>query len=989
MRKITRSIALLVGGLLVSASGWAAVPFAPAKAPDGGKFDDATKWYTMKIGNAAYFISGDDSQGFIPLNEVKTKLEDKDLWCFVGNEADGFTIYNKATGEVLCAPANPAASNEGGNSYVLTKKISEAGNLNYLWDIKTSNQLGADTEAYFLQPHGTNYAVNNFGGNGKLAFWTGGKDQGSSIQIEFGSTVITVSNSTGKFTASNDAKTWHANWASNATKPQLQLNSQYNNMKVVGENIAGYTGMYRPQSYKLTTDQNFAVAAYSFTYKNNDKGYNISITAGGKEYTSSDTEQELSVTGLTEQTAEIILNDKDNKGLLFSNFKVTVTRAIAPPYEDGYAKEIFVTDNNQTVPYRIPAIATAKNGNIIAVADHRYSGADIGMVNNGRIDLDGRISKDNGKTWGKVFTIVRGRGGNYASEGKSDFWVGFGDPCIVGDRESNRVLLMSCAGNVSFPGGTRERHQGMARFWSEDGGETWSEPEQFDEQIYSLFDNSKIGTPKSMFIGSGKIFQSSTVKVGDYYRIYVSVLYKDVNNVNKNYVLYSDDFGKNWAVLGGVDVAPIPSGADEPKVEELPDGSILCSSRMGGGRYFNIFTFTDSKKAEGSWGTVATSNSSNNGTVGQSCNGEVMILPATRNSDGKHVFVALQSVPTNPNSRQKVGIYYKELESLTDYITPAKFAANWHAPHLVSKIGSAYSTMTLQNDTTIGFLFEEETYGKTYTIVYKNYNLNYITDAAYSYNPDVDKTTFITAGVAAKTDSLNKYVGTYVGNITAAGYESLKDARDVFNANPSKESYEEFNKKVADVETVKVEAGRKYRLRNYNRVKEGKPLYLVMTGSELTAANLDETSQNQLFDFTIAKDGSWYIHSEANGKYVGRTGQVETKVPVTTEASYAYAVESSLEGLSALVCLNPQTGANAIHLAQDNTRLVPWYASSAASLWYIEPTDITTGIANATQLTDDNSAPETFYDLSGRRVDTPVKGGVYVTSKKRKVILDK
>lgn len=988
MSNFTRRISLLAGGLIVAASGWAAVPFTPATAPDQGTFADATKWYTMKLGSAAYYISGDDSKGYIALSEMKTKLEDKDLWAFVGNETDGFTIYNKATGEVLCAPVNPAASGEGKNAYVLTKKLSEVGSYTYLWDIKTSDKLGADTEAYYLQPHGTDYAVNNFGGNGKLAFWTGGKDQGSSIQIEFGSTVIAVSNSTGTFTASNPAKTWHANWASTATEPQLQLNAGYNNMKVVGGNIAGYTGQHRPQAYRLTADQGFAVAAYSFTYKNNDAGYNISITAGGKQYTSSDSEQQLSVTGLTEQTAEIILNDNANKGLLFSNFKVTVQRAITPPYEEGFAKDIFVTDNSQTVPYRIPAIATAKNGNIIAVADHRYSGADIGMAHNGRIDLDGRISKDNGKTWGEVFPIVRGRGGDYASEGKSDFWVGFGDPCIVGDRESNRVLLMSCAGNVSFPGGTRDNHQGMARFWSEDGGETWSDPEQFDEQIYSLFDSSKIGTPKSMFIGSGKIFQSSTVKAGDYYRIYVSVLYKDVNNVNKNYVLYSDDFGKKWAVLGGVDVAPIPSGADEPKVEELPDGSILCSSRMGGGRYFNIFTFTDSKKAEGSWGTVATSNSSNNGTVGQSCNGEVMILPATRNSDGKHVFVALQSVPTNPSARQKVGIYYKELESLTDYITPAKFAADWHAPHLVSKIGSAYSTMTLQNDSTIGFLFEEETYGKAYTIVYKNYNLTYITDSAYTYTPDVDKMAFITAGVAAKTDSLQKYVGTYVGNITAAGYASLQESRDAFTANPSKEAYEGFNKKMADIETVKVEAGRKYRLRNNIRVKDSKPLYLVMTGSELTAANLDEASQDQLIDFTIAEDGSWCIHSEANGKYVGRTGKVETKVPVTAEPSYAYAIESSLEGLSALVCLNPETGANAIHLAGDNTRLVPWYASSEASLWYIEPTDLVTGIDNAAHLIDADDAPETFYDLSGRRVDNPVKGGVYVTSKKRKVIFE-
>jgi hypothetical protein len=102
-------------------------------------------------------------------------------------------------------------------------------------------------------------------------------------------------------------------------------------------------------------------------------------------------------------------------------------------------------------------------------------------------------------------------------------------------------------------------------------------------------------------------------------------------------VLYSDDFGGSWDVLGGVETAPIPSGGDEPKVEELPNGNVVISSRINGGRDFNIFTFTDMEAATGSWGTRATSNSSNNGVValGNSTNGEIMIMPAVRNEDGE------------------------------------------------------------------------------------------------------------------------------------------------------------------------------------------------------------------------------------------------------------------------------------------------------------------------------------------------------------------
>ena len=37
------------------------------------------------------------------------------------------------------------------------------------WDLSASDKL-ADQDGYFLILHGTDYAVNNFGGNGDLAF---------------------------------------------------------------------------------------------------------------------------------------------------------------------------------------------------------------------------------------------------------------------------------------------------------------------------------------------------------------------------------------------------------------------------------------------------------------------------------------------------------------------------------------------------------------------------------------------------------------------------------------------------------------------------------------------------------------------------------------------------------------------------------------------------------------------------------------------------
>lgn len=397
---------------------------------------------------------------------------------------------------------------------------------------------------------------------------------------------------------------------------------------------------------------------------------------------------------------------------------------------------LFPVPTTESTPYRIPAIAKAKNGNLVAVADYRHSRADIGLVNNGRIDIRCRISKDNGKTWSETFPIIEGKGAEAAQT--NSMHVAFGDPCLAADRESPRMMMLTCSGNVSFFSGQRDNHQGIARFYSEDNGETWGEPVDISESIYEQFDNTSYGGVRCMFIGSGKISQSKTVKTGKYYRLYCAPLVKLADGKNVNFVLYSDDFGETWKILGGAENSPIPNGGDEPKADELPDGSVVISSRTYGGRIYNIYKFTDIAKGEGNWSTPAWSNKDNNGTVavGNSTNGEILFVPVKRIADKKKMFLALQSVPFG-NGRANVGIYYKALESLEDFSTPENLAKDWDGSIQASKLPSAYSTFCLQADNTVGFLYEEETTcpasGGGYTIVYKNYSIEQITGGAYTF----------------------------------------------------------------------------------------------------------------------------------------------------------------------------------------------------------------------------------------------------------------
>ena len=399
--------------------------------------------------------------------------------------------------------------------------------------------------------------------------------------------------------------------------------------------------------------------------------------------------------------------------------------------------EVFQLLNPSDIPYRIPALAVTKDGTLIAVADYRHSGTDIGVTDKGRIDLHYRLSYDNGNTWTDVMPLIEGKGAQ-----SPDFMnVGFGDPCIVADRESDRVLLLSCAGNVSFQNGTRQNHQNIARFYSEDGGKTWSAPEDIAESIYSQFDASKYGPVRSMFVASGRIMQSRITKVGNYYRLYCAVLVRDRQAKHMNYVLFSDDFGGSWKILGNINIPAVYNTADEPKVEELANGTIIISSRYNGGRYYNFFTYTDINAGVGKWETATFSGAANNGVESKdnSTNGEIMIIPVTRTEDGNAMYLALQSVPLGPQ-RKNVGIYYKELcDEFDDYISPIEFARDWDGVKQVTTLNSAYSTMAWQRDNRLGFLYEEETHGAStlayggYTIVYECFDIEVLTDGKYSF----------------------------------------------------------------------------------------------------------------------------------------------------------------------------------------------------------------------------------------------------------------
>ena len=407
---------------------------------------------------------------------------------------------------------------------------------------------------------------------------------------------------------------------------------------------------------------------------------------------------------------------------------ITTTTAVAQTAASAIESKkqtLFNSANHSSTPYRIPAIATLSNGDVIAIADQRPCGADVG---NGEVDIYAKISSNNGRTWTPSSTDPSADGtGLKIADGTSS--NGYGDAAVVANRESGEVMAICVAGKVVFSNGSSSKHNKMARLYSSDYGKTWK-----TEDVTTAFFDNLLPNAYTMFMASGKILQSTKVKKGNYYRLYGALLVRQKKNwlskENVNYVVYSDDFGKTWAILGGKSCI---SSADEAKVEELPNGNIVVSSRKSGGRYFNVFSFSNLESATGSWGSTSTCSFGGSNAT----NGELLMYHNVTNvSTGEKTNIILQSLPTG-SSRSNVAVFYKVIDNNTSY-SSSSFTSGWTKGIEVDNGASGYSTMTILPNGEIGFLYEDnydtsKANGDYSDIVYVPLTVSEITGGAYTY----------------------------------------------------------------------------------------------------------------------------------------------------------------------------------------------------------------------------------------------------------------
>jgi sialidase-1 len=235
---------------------------------------------------------------------------------------------------------------------------------------------------------------------------------------------------------------------------------------------------------------------------------------------------------------------------------------------------VFISGTEGHKSYRIPAIVGLPNGDLLAFCEGRVNGAgDFGDIN-----IVMKSSKNGGKTWNSLITIVDAdslQAGNPAPV------VDLADPSFP----QGRIFLFYNTGN-NHEGEVRKGN-GLREVWyktSTDNGKTWSAPVNITLQVHRpmqprVYPGYNFGEDWRSYAntpGHAMQFQNGRYKG----RIFIPANHsagapKEQFSDYAAHGFYTDDHGKTFHLGESVAIA----GSNESMATELSHGQLMMNSR--------------------------------------------------------------------------------------------------------------------------------------------------------------------------------------------------------------------------------------------------------------------------------------------------------------------------------------------------------------------------------------------------------------------------
>lgn len=402
----------------------------------------------------------------------------------------------------------------------------------------------------------------------------------------------------------------------------------------------------------------------------------------------------------------------DVTGITINNNRQSIITAPTPPSRVASAVRQLLQDNVHTS--RIPGIATATNGDLLAIYDARYdSKRDL----QGDIDIALNRSTDKGKTWLPMQIIMdMGTWGNLPEK-----FNGVSDACILADKktgtiyvaglwmygviDSNGIWLNNLTDSStnwnhqwrnkgSLPGFNPKETSQFLIVKSTDNGKTWSTPINLTKMCKK--EDWWLWAPAP---GSGIQLTDGTLVFPTQGR--------DKTGKPFSNITYSKDGGNTWTTSNPAS----DEATTECGVAQLSDGSIMLNMRTNANKGINGPDNGRTVVTTGNLGkTWATHNTSRKALPEPVCMASLYKHEFTLN--GKKQAVLLFLNPNSTSQRRNITLKVSYDDGKT-----------WPAEKFIlldELSGSGYSSITSVDNNTIGILYESS----QAQLVFQQININ-------------------------------------------------------------------------------------------------------------------------------------------------------------------------------------------------------------------------------------------------------------------------